>query len=81
MLQGFKRTVTNLFNENKKVFYVVGGAILLPLALVVVVGVVFALGALLLLLGLDVYQAITLMIFMILGGLLGLYAYESFGEE
>ena len=81
MLQGFKKTVTNLFNENKKVFYIVGGAIFLPLALAIIIGLVFALGALLLLLGLDVYQAITLMILMILGGLLGLYAYESFGKE
>jgi hypothetical protein len=49
--------------------------------LAIIIGLVFALGALLLLLGLDVYQAITLMILMILGGLLGLYAYESFGKE
>jgi predicted RND superfamily exporter protein len=81
MLQGFKRMIVNLFNENKKLFYIIGGAILLPIAMIVVVGIVFAFGALLLLFGLNVYEAIMLMILMIVGSLVGLYAYESFGKE
>jgi hypothetical protein len=42
--------------------------------------VVFAIGSFFLLLGLDVYQAITLMILMIMGAVGGLIAYNNFGE-
>jgi hypothetical protein len=80
MLSGIKRMIVNLFKENKKLFYIIGGAIALPLALAIVVGVVFAIGSFFLLLGLDVYQAITLMILMIMGAIGGLIAYNNFGE-
>ena len=80
MLSGIKRMVVNLFKENKKLFYIIGGAIALPLALAIVIGVVFAIGSFFLLLGLDVYQAITLMILMIMGAIGGLIAYNNFGE-
>jgi hypothetical protein len=80
MLVGIKRMIANLVKENKKLFYVIGGAIALPLALAIVVVVVFAIGNFLLLLGLDVYQAITLMILMIMGAIGGLIAYNNFGE-
>ena len=80
MLNGIKRMIVNLFKENKKLFYIIGGAIALPLALAIVVGVVFAIGSFFLLLGLDVYQAITLMILMIMGAIGGLIAYNNFGE-
>ena len=80
MLGGIKRMVVNLFKENKKLFYIIGGAIALPLALTIAIGVVFAIGSFFLLLGLDVYQAITLMILMIMGAVGGLIAYNNFGE-
>ena len=80
MLIGIKRMIANLVKENKKLFYVIGGAIALPLALAIVIAVVFAIGNFLLLLGLDVYQAITLMILMIMGAIGGLIAYNNFGE-
>jgi hypothetical protein len=80
MLGGIKRMVVNLFKENKKLFYIIGGAIALPLALAIAIGVVFAIGSFFLLLGLDVYQAITLMILMIMGAIGGLIAYNNFGE-
>ena len=80
MLVGIKRMIANLFKENKKLFYIIGGAIALPLALAIVIVVVFAIGNFLLLLGLDVYQAITLMILMIMGAIGGLIAYNNFGE-
>jgi hypothetical protein len=80
MLSGIKRMVVNLFKENKKLFYIIGGAIALPLALAIAIGVVFAIGSFFLLLGLDVYQAITLMILMIIGAIGGLIAYNNFGE-
>jgi len=80
MLSGIKRMIVNLFKENKKLFYIIGGAIALPLALAIVVGVVFAIGSFFLLLGLDVYQAITLMILMTMGAIGGLIAYNNFGE-
>ena len=80
MLGGIKRMVVNLFKENKKLFYIIGGAIALPLALTIAIGVVFATGSFFLLLGLDVYQAITLMILMIMGAIGGLIAYNNFGE-
>jgi len=82
-LSKFKSMFINLFKENKKLFYVIGGAVALPLALAILIGVVFAVGWLLLLFGLDVYQAITLMILMILGGVGGYVAYNAFngGED
>ena len=81
MLQGFKRTIANLFNENKKVFYVIGGAVLLPLAMIAVVGIVFAIGALLLFLGLNVYQAIVLMVLMGIGAGTGYLVYKTVEGE
>ena len=71
----------NLFNENKKLFFIIGGAIALPLALASVIGAVFALGSLLLVLGLDIYQSIILMVLMIMGGIGGLIAYDAFKDE
>jgi hypothetical protein len=80
MLSGIKRMMVNLVKENKKLFYIIGGAVALPLALAITIGLVFAVGSFFLLLGLDVYQAITLMILMILGAIGGLIAYNNFGE-
>ena len=80
MLSGIKRMIVNLFKENKKLFYIIGGAIALPLALAITIGLVFAVGSFFLLLGLDVYQAITLMTLMIMGAIGGLIAYNNFGE-
>jgi hypothetical protein len=81
MLEGIKRMFVNLFNENKKLFFIIGGAIALPLALAIVIGAVFALGSLLLVLGLDIYQSIIFMVLMIMGGIGGLIAYDAFRDE
>ena len=81
MLSGIKRMLVNLFKENKKLFCIIGGAIALPLALAIVIGVVFAIGGLFLWFGLDVYQAITLMILMIMGAIGGYLAYEKLSEK
>jgi hypothetical protein len=81
MLSGIKRMLVNLFKENKKLFCIIGGAIALPLALAIVIGVVFALGAFLVMLGLDVYQSIILMILMIFGGIGGHIVYDAFRDE
>jgi hypothetical protein len=81
VLDKIKRMLVNLFKENKKLFYIIGGSIALPLALAVVVGAVFAIGGLLLWLGMDVYQAITLMTLMIMGAIGGYLAYEKLLER
>lgn len=81
MLYTIKRTIVNFYNENKKLVYILGGAILLPLSLALVVGLVFLLGTILVFLGLDTYQAITVMLLMGMGAIMGYLAYYKVNND
>lgn len=80
-LHMLKQAFINFYNEHKKLVYVLGGAIMLPLSLIIVVGLVFVLGSILVFLGLDTYQAITVMLLMGIGAIVGYLTYYKVNND